>query len=119
MKKIFNIFDDDSAQMILITCVSIVLALVLIVVYEFSALETGEQSINRENMDSFYYYKNIRDRYVDVHKYPSSTDISVFEKELKEFAILHGYSVYFESGVMQIKIIFVDKDLRIEEIIEI
>ena len=117
--------DDKSGQMILLACVSVVAAMVLIATYEYSTLETGESSINRENKDSFYFYTDIRDRYVNIYK-DDTTDylnlsnpvnITIFEKELKEFALLHGYSVEFMSNYTQARIIFVDKDLEIDEII--
>ncbi|KCZ72648.1 hypothetical protein ANME2D_01079 [Candidatus Methanoperedens nitroreducens] len=121
MKKLFN---NDSGQLILIACVSVVLAIVLIAVYEYSTLGTGEKSINRENMDSFYYYKNIRERYTDIYKKSNYLDINntrnltVFEKELKEFALLHGYSVDFIRDGTNATIIYLDKDIKIEEKIE-
>jgi len=115
-----RLFKDDRGQLILIACISIVLSLLLIAAYENSTLTTGESSINRENMDSFYYYKSIRARYIDVYKDPyldlsSHTNITLFERELKEFALLHGYSVDFKRNTTQARIIFRDKDLRIEE----
>lgn len=120
MKRLLN---NNDGQMILITCVSIALALVLIAVYELSILDTGEKSINRENMNSFYYYKNVRDRYIDVYKDPylnlsKETNITRFENELREFSLLHGYSVAFVRNGTQAKIIFTDKDIRIEETID-
>lgn len=106
---------DDSGQMILMTCVSIVLALILITIYGYSSLGTGEGSINRENMNAYYYYDNIRDRYTEVYKSP---DADIFKKDIKDFALLHGYSVDFVCNKGNSKIIFVDKDIRIEEELE-
>lgn len=97
--------------MILIACVSIVLALVLISIYESSTLATGENSIKSENRDSFYYYMDIRSKYNDI----SDSDKVKFEKELKEFSILHGYSVDFIHNGGKTTIIFLDKDIRIVE----
>ncbi len=115
-----SFFDDDCGQLILIACVSVVFAIVLMATYEYSTLGTGETSINRENKDSFYYYDSIRDRFTAVYSDPilgSPTNITIFEKELKEFALLHGYSADFMSNNTQATIIFMDKDLRIEEVV--
>ena len=114
---------DDRGQLILIACVGIVLALVLISVYELSTLNTGENSINRENRDSYYYYKSIRDRYDAVYKEPytnmsNPVNLTLFEKELKEFSLLHGYSVEFIRNDTQATIIFIDKDIKIEEVMK-
>lgn len=111
-----NFVDNDSGQMILLACVFVTVALVLIAIYEYSTLDTGENSINRENVDSFYYYKNIRDRYTEV--YEERSNVTIFENELEEFALLHGYSLNFLHGDTQVRIMFIDKDLRIEEYIE-
>lgn len=111
-----NFVNNDKGQMILLSCVFVTLALTLIGIYEYSILDTGENSINRENVDSFYYYKNIRDRYTSV--YEGQSNVTTFENELEEFALLHGYSLNFLHGDTQVRIIFVDKDLRIEEDIE-
>ena len=108
MKKIF---ENESGQMILIACVSIVMALVLIAIYESYTLTTGENSIRSENRDSFYYYMDIRNKYNDI----SDDDKNKFEKELKEFNLLHGYSVDFIHNNGKTTIIFVDKDLKIVE----
>lgn len=112
---------DDSGQMILIACVLAAIAILLITVYEYSALGTGEQSINRENADSFYYYGKIRALYADIYKDPKnlnfsdSYNITLYEKELKQFAILHGYSVNFrrENGITNLT--FADGNLKIQE----
>ena len=114
-------YDDDSAQMILIACVSIVLALVLIAVYENYALVTGENSIKSENRDSFYFYMDMRDKYNDIYNdakyldYGSPNNLSVLEKELKEFSLFHGYSLDFIHNGGKTTIVFVDKDIRIKE----
>lgn len=124
MKKFFN---DDNGQMILITCTSIVLALILIAIYEYSILGTGDTSINRENADSFYYYENIRERYLyiynsdqnsDYWNFDKPTNITLFEKELKQFALLHGYSLTITRNDIEVRIIFIDKDLIIKETIK-
>ncbi len=114
---------DERGQLILIACVAIVLAIVLISVYEYSTLGTGEKSINRENKDSFYYYNSIRDRYTKVYQDPytnmsNPVNITLFEKELKQFALLHGYSVEFIRNDTQATIVFIDKDIRIEEVLK-
>ncbi len=104
--------DDDSGQLILIACVSVAAAIVLIAMYEYSTLGTGENSINRENMNSYYYYGSIRDKYKNL----SEPDKLPFENDLKAFALLHGYSVDFVSVCNNnTKIIFIDKDIKIEE----
>ncbi len=118
-----NFRSDDRGQLILIACVAIVLAIVLISVYELSTMGTGENSINRENKDSYYYYKSIRDRYSKVYNesymnMSNSVNITLFEKELKEFALLHGYSVDFIRNDTQATIVFIDKDIRIEEVLK-
>jgi hypothetical protein len=108
--------DDDSGQMILIACVSIAAALVLISAYEYSTLGTGEKSINRETLNSYDYYNNIRDRYVDLYNNPDYQGaITPYETELKEYALLHGSSVDFIHNGTKVRIIFIDKDLKIEE----
>jgi hypothetical protein len=109
--------DDDSGQMILIACVSIAAALVLISTYEYSTLGTGEKSINRETLNSYDYYNNIRDRYVDLYDSGYGNNIAPFETELKEYALLHGASVDFIHNGTQVTIIFMDKDLKIEEVV--
>lgn len=109
--------DDRSGQLILIACVSIAAALVLIATYEYSSLGTGENSINGENRNSYYFYDNIRERYSEVYtdyNY-NITAIKAFEKDLKGFALLHGYSLDFVCKGENKKIIFIDKDLKIEE----
>jgi len=114
-------YDDDGAQMILIACVSIVLALVLIAIYESQTLVTGENSIKSENSDSFYFYMDMRDKYSDIYNdaryldYASPNNLSIFEKELKEFSLFHGYSLDFIHNNGKTTIIFVDKDIRIKE----
>jgi hypothetical protein len=110
--------DDDSGQLILIACVFIAAALVLISAYEYSTLGTGEKSINRETLNSYDYYNNIRDRYVDLYKdYNYRGTIIQYETELKEYALLHGASVDFIHNGTQVTIIFKDKDLKIEEVV--
>ncbi len=47
---------DDSGQLILIACVAIAAALVTIATYGFYMEGTGENSINRENANSYFYY---------------------------------------------------------------
>lgn len=120
MKKSGNMLKDDSGQLILIACVSIAVSLILISIYEYSTLITGEGSINRENMGSTYFYTNIRDRYVNVYNgeyldMNKSSNITVFEKEMKKFALLHGYSIDFVRNDSLATIIFVDKDMKIIE----
>ena len=114
-------FDDETGQLILIACVTVVLAIVLITSYEYSTLSTGEESINRENMDSTYYYQDVRERYINIYNDPEYLDytklnnLTVFENEMKDLAILHGYSIDFIHNGSKTTIVFVDKDIRIEE----
>ncbi len=108
--------DDESGQLILIACVSVAAALVLIATYEYSTLGTGENSINRETMNSYYFYNSIREKYSPIYNNITyKDDIQVYENELKEFAILHGYSVDFVCKDKHKTIIFIDKDIKIEE----
>lgn len=107
--------DDDSGQLILIACVSVVAALVLIATYEYSTLGTGENSINRENLNSYYFYDSIRERYSQIYNNYSIADINSFENDLKKFAILHGYSVDFVCIDNHRTIVFIDKDIKIRE----
>ena len=104
--------DDDSGQLILIACVSVAAALVLIATYEYSTLGTGENSINRETMNSYYFYNSIRDRYNETY---NGLDNAVFEKELKEFSLMHGYSLDFICTGTNRTIVFNDKDIKITE----
>lgn len=120
MKITRNMLKDDSGQLILIACVSIAASLILISIYEYSTLTTGEGSINRENIGSTYFYTNIRDRYMNVYNdeyldMNKSTNITIFEKETKKFALLHGYSIDFIRNDSFVTIIFVDKDMKIIE----
>ncbi|CAG0976293.1 MAG: hypothetical protein OIN86_07820 [Candidatus Methanoperedens sp.] len=108
MKRFIN---DESGQLILIACVSVAAALVLIATYEYSTLGIGENSINRETMNSYYFYDSIRERYNAT----SDLDRAVFENELKEFSLLHGYSVDFVCKDNYRNIVFIDKDIKIEE----
>ena len=108
MKKIF---ENESGQLILIACVSIVMALVLIAIYESYTLSTGENSIKSENRDSFYYYMDIRNKYTDI----LDDNKGKFELELKQLSLLHGYSVDFIHNGTKTTIIFFDKDIRIVE----
>jgi hypothetical protein len=110
--------DDDSGQLILIACVSVAAALVLIAVYEYSTLGTGENSINRENLNSYYFYDSIRERYSQIYTNNTKADIALFENELKKFAILHGYSLDFGCTGSNRTIVFVDKDIKIREELE-
>ncbi|MCX9074162.1 MAG: hypothetical protein OIN88_05810 [Candidatus Methanoperedens sp.] len=109
--------DDETGQLILIACVSVAAALVLIATYEYSTLGTGENSINRETMNSYYFYDSIKDRYSPIYNnitYKNSID--VYENDIKKFALLHGYSVDFVCSNDRHKtIIFIDKDIKIEE----
>lgn len=110
--------DDDSGQIILLACVSIAICLILITIYEYSTFTTGEGSINRENVESTYFYTNIRDRYTNVYNDEyldtnKSTNITTFEREMKKFALLHGYSIDFIRNESSATIIFVDKDMKI------
>ncbi len=106
--------DDDSGQLILIACVSVAAAIVLITMYGYSTLGTGENSINRENMNSYYYYDSIRDNY--PNKDLPESDKLRFEKDLKAFALLHGYSVDFKcNNNNNNEIMFIDKDIEIKE----
>ena len=105
--------DDDSGQLILIACVSVAAAIVLISTYEFSSLSAGENSINRENLNSYYYYGSIRETYNQTYL---QSNYTIFEKDLKKFAIMHGYSVDFVcNGGNNKTILFVDKDINIRE----
>lgn len=104
--------DDDSGQLILIACVSIAAALVLIATYEYSTLGTGENSINRENMNSYYFYDSIRDRYNETY---GEEDHALFEKELKEFSLMHGHSLDFICTGTNKTMVFIDKDIKITE----
>jgi hypothetical protein len=103
---------DDSGQLILIACISVAAAIVLISIYEYSTLSAGEDSINRENLNSYYYYDSIRETYNQTYLRP---DHAVFENELKKFALMHGYSVDFVCKGGNKTIIFVDKDIKIQE----
>ena len=109
MRRFIN---DESGQLILIACVSVVAAIVLIATYEYSTLGTGENSINRETMNSYYFYDSIRENYNLTYSNPNH---AVFENELKEFSLLHGYSVDFVCNNNHKKVIFIDKDIKIEE----
>ncbi len=109
--------DDDSGQLILLACFSVVAAVVLVSAYEYSTLSTGEKSINRETLNSYDYYNNIRDRYIDLNNSGYGNNIAPYETELKEYALLHGASVEFIHNGTQVKIIFIDKDLKIEEVV--
>lgn len=117
MKK----FNDDSGQFLLITCVGVSIALVMMATYEYSTMETGEMSINRENMNSFYYYESIRDNYVPIYNDSTYLDFTnpknrtVFENDMKNLALLHGYSVNFIHNGSKTTILFGDKDVTIEE----
>jgi hypothetical protein len=106
--------DDDSGQLILIACVSVAAAIVLISIYEYSTLSAGEDSINRENLNSYYYYDSIRETYNQTYLLSNHKE---FEKDLKNFALMHGYSVDFVCIGVNINrtIIFVDKDINIQE----
>jgi hypothetical protein len=97
----------------------------LIATYEYSALGTGEKSINRENSGSAYFYMNIMDQYTNIYYNNASWDssnpknLTYFENDMKEFALLHGYSLDFvcndNSSNVSTKVIFVDRGVRIEE----
>ena len=104
--------DDDSGQLILIACVSVAAALVLIATYEYSTLGTGENSINRENLNSYYFYDSIRERYNQTYL---TADSAKFENELKGFSLLHGYSLDFICKENNRTIVFIDKDIKITE----
>ncbi len=111
--------DDDRGQLILIACVSVAAALVLIATYEYSTLGTGENSINRETMNSYYFYDSIRDRYSQIYNNITYKDsIHVYENDLKKFALLHGYSVDFVCTGNNRTIVFFDKDIKIREELE-
>ena len=115
-----KIIKDDNGQMILIMCLSIAVILIMISIHEYSTMMTGEGSINKENSESTYFYINARERYVKIYNdeylnLSKTTNITIFEKEMKEFALLHGYSVNFIRNDTSAKIIFVDKDMRIIE----
>ncbi len=104
--------DDDSGQLILIACVSIAVALVLIATYGYYTIGTGEDSINREDMNSYYYYNSIRDNYYNIsHDQNNIT----FKNDLKAYALLHGYSVDFVCNGGNTTIIFMDRDIQIKE----
>ncbi len=93
----------------------------LITTYEYSALGTGENSINRENSGSAYFYMNIMNQYTNIYYNNASWDFSnpknltYFENDMKEFALLHGYSLDFVRNNITTRVIFMDKDVRIEE----
>jgi hypothetical protein len=106
--------DDDSGQLILIACVSIAVALVLIATYGYYTIGTGEDSINREDMNSFYYYHSIRDNYMNI-SHNDQNAIIVFENDMKAYALLHGYSVDFVCKDKNTTIIFMDRDIQINE----
>jgi hypothetical protein len=114
-------FEDEEGQLILIACVIITVTIVLIISFEYSTLVTGEKSIKRENMNSVYYYESVRDRYVNIYNNPDYLDfnntinLDIFENEIKALAQLHGYSVDFVHNNSKTTIVFVDKDMRIEE----
>ncbi len=114
--------EDEGGQLILLACVSIVIAIVLIATYEYTTLWAGETSINHETSDSFFFYRSARDRYEKIYNntdylnLSKSPNITVFEREMKTFAILHGYSMDFVRNDTHARIIFIDKDLRIDEI---
>lgn len=109
-------FEDDEGQLILIACVIITITIVLIMSFEYSTLVTGEKSIKRENMNSVYYYESIRDRYVNIYNDPDYLDnLDMYESEIIALAQLHGYSVDFVHNNLTTTIVFVDKDMRIEE----
>lgn len=115
-----KIIKDDNGQMILITCLSIAIILILISIYEYSTMMTGEGAINKENSESTYFYINARDRYAKIYNdeylnLSKTTNITIFEKEMKAFALLHGYSVSFIRNDTSAKMIFIDKDMRIIE----
>jgi len=109
--------DDDSGQLIIIACVSVAAAILLISMYEFSTLSAGEDSINRENLNSYYYYGSIRETYFQTYLQSDHTE---FEKDLKMFALMHGYSVDFRCNVTENKtiLLFVDKDIKMQEELE-
>ncbi|MBE0521536.1 MAG: hypothetical protein IBX39_04630 [Candidatus Methanoperedenaceae archaeon] len=109
--------NDDSGQLILIACVSVTAALLLIAAYEYSTLGTGENSINRENLNSYYFYDSIRERYSRIYNDPDY-NVPSFENDLKNFTILHGFSVDFVCKDNNRTIIFIDKDIKIEEELE-
>ncbi len=105
--------EDDSGQLILIACVTIAAALVLTATYGYYTIGTGEDSINREDMNSFYYYHSVRDNYINI----SSEDPNniTLKNELKAYAQMHGYSVDFVCNGVNTTIIFIDKDIQIKE----
>jgi hypothetical protein len=104
--------DDDSGQLILIACVSVAAALVLIATYEYSTLGTGENSINRENVNSYYFYDSIRENYNQTYL---ASDRVKFENELKSFSLMHGYSLDFICTGTNRTILFIDNDIKITE----
>lgn len=113
--------NDETGQLILIACFTVVVAIILMVSYEYSTLSTGENSINRENMDSTYYFHDVRERYINIYNdpdylnYSEPNNLTVFENEIKDLAILHGFSIDFIHDGPKTTIVFVDKDVRIEE----
>ncbi len=112
--------DDESGQLILIACVSVAVAIILIATYEYSTLGTGENSINSETMNSYYFYDSIRDRYSLIYNNITYRDnFDIYENDLKKFVLLHGYSLDFACSNDRHKIIiFIDKDIKIEEKME-
>ncbi len=114
-----RLLDNDSGQLILIACVFVVFSLILIATYEYSALGTGEKSIIRENMNSYYFYDSFRERYSQIYNNYTYIDrIPEFENEFKDFALLHGYSVDFVCSDQNRTIVFTDKDIYIREELE-
>ncbi len=107
---------DDSGQLILIACVAIAAALVMIATYGFYMEGRGENSINRENANSYFYYDSIRDNLILVGQ---NTNNAILKNDMKSFALLHGYSLDFVCTNHNTTIRFVDRDLQINEITNI
>jgi hypothetical protein len=76
-------------------------------------MSVNGNTIKRENVNSFYYYNNIRETYSGV--YSDTNNVTAFENDLKSFALIHGYSVDFTCSHGNKTIIFIDTDIIIEE----
>lgn len=107
-----RLLKDDSGQLILIACISTAAALVLIAMYGFYIAGTGENSINRENANSYFYYDSIRDNLRNIAQNPNNITL---KNDMKAFALLHGYSLDFVCINNNTAIIFRDGDLLINE----
>lgn len=116
MRKFYN---NEEGQIILSGCMTIVVAIILMTTYTYSILWTGEGSIDTENRDSFYYYNSIKDNYLNMPSNIDNNNVTIYENQLKDFALLHGYSLNFLHKDVNFNknttIIFTDKDIKIIE----